>query len=130
MPLSRDNVEQLRRAMTERRTALTAEIRAGVARSRDDTFSNLAGAVTDRADEAVADLQIDLDNAEVSRDLGELREIDAALVRLDDGGFGVCPDCGEEIAFARLRAQPSALRCLDCQRIHERTYAHPPEPRM
>jgi len=130
MPLSRDEMEQLRRAMTERRTALTAEIRAEVGRSRDDTFGNVAGPVTDRADEAVADLLFDLDNAEVSRDLGELREIDAALARLADASFGRCADCGGEIAFERLRAQPTALRCLDCQRIHERTHAHPPEPRL
>lgn len=45
-----------------------------------------------------------------------LDEIDAALVRLDDGGYGVCERCGLAIAAARLEARPTARRCVDCAR--------------
>lgn len=44
-----------------------------------------------------------------------LEEIDAALVRVENGTFGVCSDCGEAIASARLDALPWATRCIDCQ---------------
>src|SRR5512138_2159155 len=41
----------------------------------------------------------------------ELTRIDAALARMDQGVYGVCPDCGDEIEARRLRALPHALRC-------------------
>ncbi len=45
----------------------------------------------------------------------EVRGIEAALRRLAAGDFGRCSDCWNEIAGARLRAQPFATRCLVCQ---------------
>lgn len=44
-----------------------------------------------------------------------LAEIDAALVRLDDGTYGKCVDCGEQISSERLEALPAAARCMNCQ---------------
>lgn len=49
----------------------------------------------------------------------EEREIGAALLRLQEGRYGNCSACGAGIAFDRLRAQPMAARCLDCQRRAE-----------
>lgn len=40
----------------------------------------------------------------------------AALKRMDDGEFGYCEECGDEIAEARLRLDPAATRCVDCAR--------------
>jgi DnaK suppressor protein len=45
----------------------------------------------------------------------QLAEIDYALVRLDDGEYGVCLECSEEIPFERLKVIPSALYCVGCQ---------------
>ena len=44
-----------------------------------------------------------------------LREIDEALERLDEGGYGTCLNCREEIPKARLKAVPWARYCIDCQ---------------
>lgn len=44
----------------------------------------------------------------------ELREIDAALARIDAGTYGVCEVCGNAIPAARLRARPTASRCVRC----------------
>jgi RNA polymerase-binding protein DksA len=49
----------------------------------------------------------------------EERDIGAALLRLRDGSYGSCSACGAGIAFDRLRAQPMAARCLDCQQQSE-----------
>lgn len=38
----------------------------------------------------------------------------AALARLDDGEFGYCEDCGEDIAAKRLELDPTARRCISC----------------
>ena len=108
--------------MTERRDALTEEIRRDVERARAEPYATLAGATPDTGDQAAADLVADLSEAEVTRDLGELRGLEGALERLVDGTYGLCKDCGEEIPFVRLRAQPYAVRCLACQERREKTY--------
>ena len=56
---------------------------------------------------------------EVLEDLGsaglaEMRMIRAALDRIARGTYGICVNCGEEIAPARLEAVPHAARCIDC----------------
>lgn len=50
-----------------------------------------------------------------------LREIDAALARIDDGTYGTCASCGKPIGEERLRARPWATLCIDCQRLQERS---------
>ena len=44
----------------------------------------------------------------------EATRLRAALARLEEGEFGYCEDCGDEIAEARLRLDPAATRCVDC----------------
>jgi DnaK suppressor protein len=122
MPLNRRDIIQLASAIEERRDALREEIRRAVARGREETYAELTGATHDRAEEALADLVADLGNAEVTRDLGELRALEAALRRIADGGFGLCADCGADIPLERLRVQPGATRCVSCQVRHDRTY--------
>ena len=46
---------------------------------------------------------------------GRLADIDSALVRIDDGTYGICADCGKEIPPRRLEAQPFAILCVQCQ---------------
>jgi RNA polymerase-binding transcription factor len=45
-----------------------------------------------------------------------LMEINAALVRIDQGTFGSCEECAQEIPIDRLRAVPFARRCIECAR--------------
>lgn len=49
-----------------------------------------------------------------SRRAKEIRRIDAALKRLDDGEYGWCVECGEAIGPQRLEADPAAPRCTQC----------------
>jgi len=49
----------------------------------------------------------------------ELRRIDDALARLDQGAYGLCEDCDADIAEERLLILPFATRCVDCERRHE-----------
>lgn len=50
----------------------------------------------------------------------ELEGLRAAIARIDDGSYGVCIACGEDIAERRLAAQPTALRCVPCEAAAER----------
>ena len=44
----------------------------------------------------------------------EIRRIDAALKRIEDGEFGLCNNCGENIPLKRLEVSPSTPLCVDC----------------
>jgi len=130
MSLSKKELETLKRQIETRRAALQAEVHADADKARGETYAELSGGVTDEGDESVADLMADIDNAELSRDLTELRALEAALERIAESSYGSCTDCGQDIGYERLRAEPAALRCIDCQRVHEKTFAQPDRPRL
>jgi DnaK suppressor protein len=123
MPLNQEQLSELQRAVVRRREVLGAELREDAERARENVFSAVAGPGTDAGDAAQADLIADIDQAELSQDLLELRELEAAQERLRNGSYGACEDCGGGIALERLRAQPAARRCFDCQRSYERLHA-------
>lgn len=123
MPLNKEQIAELRKELVSRRQALAAELRSDAEHVHDEPFAKLAGEAHDQADEAVADLIADTGQADLSRDAGELRQVEDALARLKRGSYGRCTGCGVEIELARLRANPAAERCTQCQRTHERTHA-------
>ena len=48
-----------------------------------------------------------------------LSKIDEAIARIEDGSYGVCEDCGEEIGLKRLEARPVTTLCIDCKTLQE-----------
>jgi DnaK suppressor protein len=48
-----------------------------------------------------------------------MNKVEKALARIDDGSFGTCDDCGEDIADKRLEARPVAKFCIDCKTKQE-----------
>ncbi len=48
-----------------------------------------------------------------------LTKIDEAIGRIDEGSYGICEDCGEEIGQKRLEARPVTTLCIDCKTIQE-----------
>lgn len=123
MALTAKQTEELKGMVEERRAALRREFGRDLGRLREDALENVVGAVPDPGDESVQSLIQDLDQAEASRDLSELRMLDAARARIDEGSYGVCSSCGLDIGFDRLRANPGAERCIDCQTVFEKTHA-------
>lgn len=105
-----------------REQELRAEIRAELLRSDEQHFIDLAGQVHDSGDESVADMLADVDTKVIDQQIGEIREIEAALQRIAMGQYGTCVDCGEQISRARLLVAPQALRCVACQERHDRTH--------
>jgi len=130
MALTTQQTRELNSLIAERRNALFAELREDARKTRAERFDELAGEVPDTGDESVAALIADLDQAEWGRDIDELRGLDAARERIASGEYGVCVDCERDIGFERLRATPSAIRCIDCQTRHEKTFAGPGAPSL
>lgn len=54
------------------------------------------------------------------RDQVNLKKVQAALKKIEDGSFGTCEDCGEDIPEKRLTALPEAAFCLDCAELQEK----------
>lgn len=72
------------------------------------------------SEDAGANLNAEPAVVALERDVVELREVEAALTRLHQPEFGLCVDCGGEIPYSRLSANPSAVRCVGCQARRER----------
>lgn len=105
----------------EHRLALrAAQLEQELAAARRPTDEPAGADVADAKDAAEFAARAVVDDAEAERDLAELRDIGAARQRIEDGGYGTCLDCGDEIDPHRLLAQPHTLRCLACQAATER----------
>lgn len=81
--------------------------------------------VSGSADQHMADTATETVGREIDYTLEEsdarlLAAIDEALQRLDEGTYGVCVNCGAQIAPERLEAMPWATLCIDCKRREER----------
>lgn len=91
----------------------------------------LLGAISDKQDQIDENTSTDEEDKPAERqeeevltalshsDQVELSRIDAALARMDDGSYGQCANCGEEIAAARLQAVPDAVLCVSCAEAAE-----------
>jgi DnaK suppressor protein len=130
MALTPRQTEELKERIGQRSRALVAELRDDVRKTRAERYGEVAGEVPDHGDESVAALIADLDQADLSRDVDELRGLEAARERIAKGDYGVCVECGRDIGFERLRAAPSAIRCIACQTLHEKTFAGPGNPSL
>lgn len=113
-----------------RLNVLRGEIRAGLLRGDTETYGELAGQVHDVDEQSLADLLIDVNLAGISREVQEVRDIDAALRRITAGTYGKCVDCGGQIDPARLEAYSTAKRCLACQRTYESQPAARSPPKL
>jgi DnaK suppressor protein len=116
------------------RKRLEADLRLAVSRLRQvggtTALEDLLGprgdhsAYADEVDEIQANEQREIGFATRELLVDRVNRIAAALERLDEGEYGVCVECGEKIAPARLRVMPEVLTCVRCQDRLERVGRH------
>jgi DnaK suppressor protein len=92
----------------------------------DSSVAELDTSTGDPVD--IASLEINQNSLQKigKREVNHLKKIDAALAKMDEGTYGECESCGEDIAVARLMARPVAQLCIDCktdQENEERRYS-------
>ena len=75
--------------------------------------------VLDQGESSEVDIQEDIEFALMQMKSETLTKVTEALRRLDEGTYGNCFECGDEITEARLRALPFAVRCKDCEEARE-----------
>jgi len=128
--LSSQQTRQLERNLMARRGSLLTEAHEELTRATEQSYAAIAGEVPDFGDQATAASLSDYDNVIARRHVEVIKEIDDALVRIKARRFGRCVECGTEVGFPRLRAFPTARRCVPCQTQHERTFAGSATPTM
>lgn len=111
---------ELKQMLDGRRRELQAEVQGKMRGVREEgSWGGKLNEVLDAVESAEADIQEDLEFALVQMKSETLSKVNDALVRLEQGNYGNCFDCGEEIAEKRLRALPFAVRCKDCEEARE-----------
>ena len=111
---------ELKTMLQERRREIQAEVQGRMRDVRaEGTWGGKQSEVFDAVESSEADIQDDIEFALIQMKSETLNKINDALQRLEQGDYGNCFDCGEEIAEKRLRALPFAVRCKDCEEARE-----------
>ncbi len=111
---------ELKDMLDDRRREIQAEVQGKMRGVREEgTWGGKLNEVLDAVESAEADIQEELEFSLVQMKSETLNKINDALTRLEQGTYGNCFDCGEEIAEKRLRALPFAVRCKDCEEARE-----------
>jgi DnaK suppressor protein len=116
----RSRYTELKQMLDERRREIQAEVQGKMRNVRaEGTWGGKLNEVLDAVESSEADIQDEIEFALIQMKSETLNKINDALTRLDQGDYGNCFDCGEEIAEKRLRALPFAVRCKDCEEARE-----------
>lgn len=111
------------------------EMKAVLLKLKEEAFEEIGKSVKSGTDKPTDEPSGDIyDQASNERDrellllLGDrerekIRNIDEALMRLNDGEYGICEDCEEEIPLGRLKAMPFARLCVKCKADLEKLQA-------
>ncbi|MBI4887777.1 MAG: TraR/DksA C4-type zinc finger protein [Acidobacteria bacterium] len=108
---------ELKQMLEERRRELMTEVQGRIRDVRAEGSKDRD--VFDQGESSEVDIQEDIEFALIQMKSETLNKINEALRRHDEGTYGNCFECGEEIAEARLRALPFAVRCKDCEAARE-----------
>ena len=117
--MTRDRYAELKRILEERRREIMSEVHEKIRDVRIEGANSPTHGVLDAAETSEADIQDDIEFALIQMKSETLNKIEEALHRLEEGTFGYCFECGEEISERRLRALPFAVRCKDCEEARE-----------
>ena len=74
----------------------------------------------DEMDSASSEVHLQFAGRLREREQGLLSKIDAALAKIEEGEYGECVSCGEQIGVARLKARPVAELCIECKAEEEK----------
>jgi len=113
--VEKEKLDIFRDLLTERKSSLLDEAKETMVGMTDDEE-----AFPDPNDRAT--LESDRNRMLRIRDRERklISKIDKALERVEDGTFGICEECGEEITAGRLKARPVTTLCIDCKEEQEK----------
>jgi len=110
---------ELRCILEERREEMASEVKDKIRTVRTEATQSGTRSLADVGENSELDIQDDIEFALIQMKAETLARIDAALNRLEEGCYGYCYECGEEIINQRLRVLPFAARCRGCEEVRE-----------
>ena len=116
MPLSKNELEHFKGLLEQHRAQIIANAQATLA--EDMTLD--ANDLPDEMDLASSEYLQSFTFRLRGREKVFLDKIDKALRKIEDGSFGTCEECGEEISVKRLEARPETTLCIRCKEDQER----------
>ncbi len=102
----------------EKLTAMKAEINSELEKTLNE-MTRQTGNIPDPNDRASVESDRGFELRIRGRERKLIEKIEEALGRIDDGTYGVCAGCGEDISLKRLEARPVAKYCIDCKTLEE-----------
>jgi DnaK suppressor protein len=115
--ITESRYQELKAMLEERRLELVHELHAKI---RDVRVENThEHNVLDEGEISDADVQEEIGFTLIQMKSETLDRINTALRRISEGTYGICFECGDEIAGPRRRALPFAVRCKDCEESRE-----------
>lgn len=102
--------------------ALLEQKQAELLGEAEKTLSGMTGTTDnypDPADRATLESDRNFELRIRDRERKLLQKISSAMERIEDGTFGTCESCGEDISEQRLQARPVTTLCLECKKKEE-----------
>jgi RNA polymerase-binding transcription factor len=118
-PMDPVRYNELKAILEERRREIMSEVQGRMRDVRAEGAGSAVQGVLDAAESSELDIQDEIEFALIQMKAETLHKIDEALRRLEEGTYGYCFECGDEISEKRLRALPFAVRCKDCEEARE-----------
>jgi DnaK suppressor protein len=109
----------LKQMLEDRKRQIVSQLHDKIRDVRTENESGKMSNVLDQGESSEAGIQEDIEFALIQMKSETLNKINEALGRLEEGAYGNCFECGEEIAPQRLRALPFAVRCRECEEARE-----------
>lgn len=109
----------LKQMLEDRKREIVSQLHEKIRDVRTENETGKMSNVLDQGESSEAGIQEDIEFALIQMKSETLNKINEALGRLEEGAYGNCFECGEEIAPPRLRALPFAVRCRDCEEARE-----------
>jgi len=119
IPKERVRQELLRKLLIQKREEIVREAKEEIAKYTKGEANQLAETALDDGDWSVIDLSQDINLRRLETHRESLLGIDEALMKLREGSYGICEDCGGEISAERLNVMPFAIYCKDCREKRE-----------
>ena len=111
--------DELKGILEERRREIMNEVQGRMRDVRAEGSGSAVQGVVDAVESTELDIQDEIEFALIQMKAETLSKIEEALHRVEEGTYGFCFECGEEISEKRLRALPVAVRCKDCEEARE-----------
>jgi len=113
--LKKETLRKFRQLFEDQKSAIqekTKVVREDFVVSADDR--------PDEVDQASIDAEQAMRMRLVNRETLYIKKVDEALRRIEEGTFGECDSCGDDIELRRLQARPTATLCVGCKEEQER----------